>query len=536
MSFDPAGSKDQVKSKFLMISNGGKQPAEIQIVLHPFSRSNDTVIGSTELFIALATILNPGEFLSLPTSRLIVYQPGTVSTDPVGGTPTLESAANANTLSFTAVDENGHLQPVIADSPTTLDTQLSAAITSTTATTLTIDTPNARAFYKNDYIMLGSEIMFVTAAASDTTLTVERGALGTTAATHLDDANVYLYIGNVEKNDPAHSAVNTAINSSKYVMTSPKGTYHCSSFFGYGRHTAITGPQGIVPGSVAIKFWNGASQELGLSGQLSTTNTLLAANTEYGFDLSIDGTNHTSDFIKFTTDASNTTWGTKAPNDTGVLKKLQDAIDQRLDQQIGSCSVDIVNGDIIFTSLSNHQGSAVLLAAPSAGETTPFGVGIVPVIANVEDAKVPYVDDDEDTGFIMFDDGRGNLYREAGGSGKINYLTGTVKLYGCPPQANMEIAAKYKSALSGVEHGEANNSIALIKAGSTNAYRDAYVKVMTFDDTINDDNSAFLAGSSIYGGGRSLRVRDDGTIRKNITIGSDKRVAGGTGRRYGSTK
>jgi hypothetical protein len=89
----------------------------------------------------------------------------------------------------------------------------------------------------------------------------------------------------------------------------------------------------------------------------------------------------------------------------------------------------------------------------------------------------------------------------------------------------MEIAAKYKSALSGVEHGNDNSSIALIKASSTNAYKDAYIRVITGDDNVDDNNSNFLAGPSVYGGGTTSKVRDDGSVRKSlINRGSRKTV------------
>ena len=88
----------------------------------------------------------------------------------------------------------------------------------------------------------------------------------------------------------------------------------------------------------------------------------------------------------------------------------------------------------------------------------------------------------------MFDDGNGNLRREAGGSGTINYRTGAITLENCPPQANMRIACKYEAALSGYEHGEQNNQLVSISASSTNTYRDGYIQIVSVDDKLDDNN------------------------------------------------
>jgi hypothetical protein len=62
-------------------------------------------------------------------------------------------------------------------------TTLSAAITTTTATAASVT--SGTGIVNNDYIQIGSEIMKVTAGGGTGTLTVTRGQLGTTAATHL---------------------------------------------------------------------------------------------------------------------------------------------------------------------------------------------------------------------------------------------------------------------------------------------------------------------------------------------------------------
>ena len=67
---------------------------------------------------------------------------------------------------------------------------LSAAISSTTATTCTVD--NAGDFETGQTLKIDSEQVFISNIDNDT-LTIERGVNGTTAATHLDNAAIDIY-------------------------------------------------------------------------------------------------------------------------------------------------------------------------------------------------------------------------------------------------------------------------------------------------------------------------------------------------------
>ena len=143
-------------------------------------------------------------------------------------------------------------------------------------------------------------------------------------------------------------------------------------------------------------------------------------------------------------------------------------------------TVGIVNGDIRFTSGQRLATSAILLAAPSAGETTPFGVGRFPAIGSVEApvaARVPsdiVVDrisgvERRNEGVLFYDDGLGSIRGVA--SGYINYTTGELYLQGCPPNANFQINANYGSALGGgirIVSTANRNSIYQIAARSVN--------------------------------------------------------------------
>ena len=96
----------------------------------------------------------------------------------------------------------------------------------------------------------------------------------------------------------------------------------------------------------------------------------------------------------------------------------------------------------------------------------------------------------------MFDNGTGMLSRGKGGSGYINYETGAFLLFSCPANSHMRVACNTNSALSGNIKTGRNNYIPVIKARSTNAFRDAYVRVTAYDDVIDDSNVEFLATGS----------------------------------------
>ena len=78
----------------------------------------------------------------------------------------------------------------ISAAPYIVDTTLTAAISSTTATTCTVTAvTNLSA---GNTILIDSEQMYIYSIAT-LTLTVERGVNGTTAATHLNAASLYIY-------------------------------------------------------------------------------------------------------------------------------------------------------------------------------------------------------------------------------------------------------------------------------------------------------------------------------------------------------
>ena len=298
--------------------------------------------------------------------------------------------------------------------------------------------------------------------------------LGTTAASHGDGETLRIQFSNDYADFDKYST----------SQTDASGRFKATNFFGYGRYAAQEAA-GIVAGSISGKFYSAGYQELGLSGITSSTESGLAASTEYGFDITVDGSGLIdSDDLKFTTSAN-----TKFGGSDGVLRKIQDIFDTlyytAASGSTGSLigekvTVSIVNGDIRFTSGQRLSTSAILLAAPSGGETTPFGVGRMPAIGDVQAAVAARLPDDTiqdrktgasspNKGAFFYDDGRGNISGAC--SGTINYESGAIDLSGCPPNANFVVSANYGAAHAGGNKFEAAyaNSIMQIQARSTNA-------------------------------------------------------------------
>ena len=152
---------------------------------------------------------------------------------------------------------------------------------------------------------------------------------------------------------------------------------------------------GIVPGSIAVKFYSTASTYANLRNITPMTSTGLAANTAYAFNIVIDGATKTN--VSFTTDSSNVKFGSLSKTSTGVLRKIQDA----LDASNYEATVKLKNGDMVFETKNRVNTSDISIANPSSG-TTPWGVGVLPA-ATSWDSSSPDVPDDKDINNIMFD-------------------------------------------------------------------------------------------------------------------------------------
>ena len=478
VTIDPAGTKVWNKANQIVLSNTGSQTAEVQILVRAFDSSDDAVRGSDPYNSKIVILLKPGDFTVLPSSRLFLYHANTANSDPYAGASAPESSGNKYTRSFIAPVTTGVTQPFAGAIDAVTDTQLDSGTMSDSSLILSTPANTNNAFKKYDLLKIENEIVQVTSVNSTTEATIVRGMFGTTAAEHSGTTNVSLYF----------------LKDDTTVMTNDGGEYYASSFFGYGRSVVSgTNPSGVVPGSVAIKFYSNPYVRTQLFDVSSNTSSQLAASTAYTFKLTVNGS--ASSVLTITTDAKVLTLGTGNPSGKGVLDKIQAQINaNNID-----VSVSISGGDIIYTAKSAKSDGALAVTAPGTG-TALFGSGIFPAVGS-HDSVAALLPGDEDISSMLLDDGRGNLTRTSGGSGVINYETGACMFTGCPANANFEVALSYNSSLSGYETGTRDNSIATIYARSTNQYRNAKIHVLLIDDNFSDDTIELIAGEPNADGG-----------------------------------
>tara|TARA_Y100001963_G_scaffold30723_1_gene42163 strand:+ start:2476 stop:4089 length:1614 start_codon:yes stop_codon:yes gene_type:complete len=365
-----------------------------------------------------------------------------------------------------------------------------------------------------DYLRVDDEILKVEGTyadnptnetVADNHIVVSRGHFGSTNAAHGDSAeNVFFTHFN------EHYDFDRALSgSSQLVQTDVLGRFRACNFFGYGR-VADGSAFGLVPGSVIIRFYSSAYQEVMMGGTgasggsgvsniaiNSSTDTKLTASTAYAFNLTIDDSTATT--VSFTTDSSNTNFG----GTNGVISKIQDAIDTAT-RTVGnalfgySCSVNIVGGRLRFTSNSHliphdgTNGSKILLADAGSGTNLFAGnIGIFPDIAMANAPVKPKLPDlytyDSLTyaqvpnrGQFCYDDGHGRLQGTA--SGTINYETGAIDIINAPSNACFEVSVIHNSPFSGkldADKAEAN-CITAIHANVLNRRLTGEIEVKTY--------------------------------------------------------
>ncbi len=462
-------------SKLIVLKNNSPVGVELQFHINEFE-DNSNIDAYTE-DLRITQLLGANEYLVLPNQFMLGY-----STDTSGG--------NAKTID-NATGYSVNSGKLYVDSVANLAEAVDGTETE-------IDVNDGDYFRVGDLIQLGTttgttatniEIMRVTGISTNT-LTVERGLFGSITGNssaqttgHASGAAVHFpWFNTQEKYNKYHDDAN-ALGT---VQTNSSGRYTAQNLFGYGR--SATYPTGIVKGSFAMKFYNSGYQEFGMSGVTANTKSGLAASTTYQFNITVDG-GSTFANLAFTTDATNTNFG----GNNGVLSKIQSALDTQFYTSGNlfekGVSVGIVNGDIRFTSNNRTRNSAILLAAPGSG-TTPFGVGRLPAIANVEGAvaaklpddtifdKLSYVEN-KNQGAFAYDDGKGNIVGTA--TGTINYETGAVDFTG-PAEAEFAVSFNYDSAHSGGLSATSNqeNGIVTISARSVNSKIDAEVEIIGF--------------------------------------------------------
>ena len=365
-----------------------------------------------------------------------------------------------------------------------------------------------------DYLRVTNEIIKVegtyddnptSTVVPDNHILVSRAHFGSTAASHSGTPDVYWPIFN------EHYDFDRALSgSSQLVQTDSLGRYRSCNFFGYGRTDGDSSAFGLVPGSINIRFYQSAFQEVFMGGSgadggagvsniliNSSTSSKLATSTAFAFNLTIDDSSATT--ISFTTDSSNVNFG----GTNGIVQKIQDAITTAT-RTAGNalfgygCTVSIVKGGLRFTSTSHliphdgTNGSKILLADAGSGTNVFSGsAGIFPDVAmvnapiaaelppkNVYDQRT-YATSPNQT-FLCRDDGHGRLVGAA--SGTINYETGYIDMYSAPMNASMEVSVIHNSPFSGKLDADKADACALtaIHANVLNKFMTGSINVKTY--------------------------------------------------------
>ena len=461
-----------VAPKAILVENTGSVGCELLFSTAEWTTDADNTADSmSDATHYLAMLLPAGECVYLPNNRLIGTS-GAVG----GGMGVLVDNAAPDSNEYT-------------DSGADVDHATSATMGSdATHTTLNLEDGHSKFFKVGDLIRLENEICEVTAVGTgadlaNSTCTIVRGLYGSTAATHADDVAVRFPFFNIHHDFDDTSYNGGGNGSATVAKTNASGLFRAMNFFGYAR-TADTVCDGLVAGSVAIKFYNHGFQELGLSGITSSTKTGLAVSTTYTFALTISG--GSSDDVAFTTDSSDVTFG-------NVIAKIQSAINDKFTAGTNlknkKATIAIVNGDVRITDSSRLSTGAILMAAPSSG-ATPFGVGIIPAVGVLEAAVADKLPDDtiydpltyasrKNTGAFLTDNGKGQL-SGAGGTGTINYETGEINL-NAYPNAEFVVSANTKAAHSGGVESSATtiNGVVTLEARSCNAKADTDIRVIS---------------------------------------------------------
>ena len=455
-------------SKVILIKNNSKVGVELQFAINEFGNVSDFDTYSEGWNVN--QYLAGEEFMVLPNQYMVGYS----ADASAGNAVTVDNQGGYDVHSTLAIDSTADNDDATDDAMT--DDTASTRVYLEPYTSATNCTANM--FYVGDLIRLDDEIMEVTAigakaALATNYLDVKRGMHGSTTAVHADDVAIEFAFFNTQSDFDALT----------YAQTNESGRFTSTNLFGKGRK--LTYNNGVVKGSFAMKFYEAGYQELGLSGVTSSSNSGLAASTAYQFQVAVDGGSAYD--VDITTDASDLTVGK-------LINLIQSQFNQAYYASSGNLkgkrlTVQIVNGDIRFTSGQRTRASAIALSDSSGGDTDLWGVGIIPAVASVEPAigaklpddtifdKVNYIESKNVKAF-SYDNGKGNII---GGeaTGNINYTTGALDITG-PPMAEFVVSFNHDSAYSGGVNTTTSqqNGIRIISARSMNSKIDAEVEII----------------------------------------------------------
>jgi len=456
-------------SKMLVLSNAGTVPAEITIRFPDWTSGTPDSVGTADT--THKCMLKPLEFITLPNIRFL---------GAGAGLPSL------------AMGDGGALNNTTPNSAGKVDSGANTNEGGTfTVGDTTLTVTDGDYFEVGDYIRIENEICEVTAISTND-LTVKRGMLGSTDASHSDTDIYFHHFNSYYDYDKVLSG------SSQLVQTDAQGQFLSKNFFGYGR-TGDDVASGLVAGSVAIKFFESAYQNFGFNKRITnSTSTKLDVSTAYAFDLTVDDSSATT--ISFTT-GSDATF-------KDVISKIQTAINNEVEDNTSNlynypCTISLANGDVRVVSSSHlfphdgTNGSQVLLESGSTGTDLFAGTsGIFPAEANLPKAVKPQLPADTimdkatgvskpNTGAFLIDNGNGNLVSEGGafGSGSINYQTGEISFISAPLNASFVINGHYDSGFSGEVHSSTTkqNMITYIYGRSVNPKINTVVNVVGFN-------------------------------------------------------
>ena len=308
----------------------------------------------------------------------------------------------------------------------------------------------------------------------------------------------------------AESAGTETMITSAFITTTRGGGYHSKNLFGiYSGRVNSTGAEGIVPGSVRIKFAIPPYCQLANS---ESRTPGLTVGTQYRFDLNIDGV---LNVIEFTLDSD--TWD-------DFVVKVQTAIENLVLSAHYDSGCDVFRGNVYGFNdgeieEDNYGGPFPIVlkgrtrivtaggsTAPSVSKVTvsaaTSGSGTQLLGANKNfgdygtfntnakfpsDTRINDVGETEEvTKYSLYDTGGGQLLPTddnpfANPSGLIYYDRGEVILTGCPGMAEMILDVSSQSALSGKQSTEATraNSVTSISARSVNSTADGKVKIVS---------------------------------------------------------
>lgn len=433
------------------VTNEGNCPVNILTGYETYSNET-TGAGATRY---LHTQLLPNESFSPPVKSVI-------------------STENASTqFDGTASNSGVYTKPAVNNDKSFVDSGVNlGAKVEHDDNIITTEANGTNAFREGDLIQLGTEtaendpksleIMRVIKITGTTTMRVDRNLFG--SADLVDgDQQTHAGSGAVSGANIYFPYFNAFHNVFKYTSskTDSDGKYRVMNMFGLGRSMTATDNVGIVAGSFSLYFYSAGYQALGLSGINSNTETGLTAGATYYLKVSCDG--GTAQEINVTIDSSNTRFG----GQNGLVQKLQDALDAQyytsgnlFEKRV---YVNIVDGDIRFTSGQRTDTSAIALTAGTSGadDSVRFFAqanGRIPALANLAAAVVSDVPDEvtydpvtykstPNEQDLVYDDGRGNLLGAARGS--INYETGAFEFYGAPADADFKYLVNHSSAFSG---------------------------------------------------------------------------------------